>query len=789
MTQQGGQGAASSDPHSADRHAHEGIVLPADGSEPLMPGTTGDHVAPAGGSPWGQPWGPAPADPQPGAGRPWDAHQQQYGTATPLPAEGAPHQDYAQDASYGGRPAGDSYGGQGTYNGQQQAGAYNDQQQAGAYNGQQQAGAYGGQTPGGAYGAQQQGGSYGPPQNADAPYGGQPQGGQYTGGQQAGQPTGHVPGGQPAGQSQGGQHAGQPQGELYGGQSQGGQHAGQPTGGQHAGQPAAHAQGGQHAGQPAAHAQGGQHAGQPQGEPYAGQSLGGQQAGLPQGGQHAAQSQGGQHSGQLTGSQQAGQSQGGQHAGQPTGGQHAGLPQGGQHAAQAAGGAHARPAAGGAHAGQPGNASNPGQSAGASYPGRPADASYPGQPLPQAGQAGQLPPGGSGAGAPLPPVAGGLAPLAAAGAGDADATQYIPATPAADEGATQYIPATPAAGAGVDEGATQYIPPVAPGALPPEAPAGEGTQFLGRTPMPPAAGSDNEPTQFIAPVPAEPGKAPFGIRPGAPGDRQPPAEFDSLFRTEAPESEGPASTQQMPRFEPPQPAGHGQGGDGGGRAARRAAAAAPAARGGGRTGSKVPLFAAVGVVIALVGVGAGALLSGGGGDEEKDSPQTVSESAPADEKPSPSVDPVKEQAVALDKLLADSNNSRDSVIGAVRNVGKCTDLAQSATDLRNAAKQRNGLVTRLSQLSVDKLPANAQLTASLTKAWKASAAADNHYAAWAGQVAGKKGCKKGHARTTPQAVAGNKSSGEATTAKQEAAGLWNTIAEQYGLTTRDKSQL
>ncbi|MGB8942762.1 MAG: hypothetical protein WCD21_21355, partial [Streptomyces sp.] len=187
-------------------------------------------------------------------------------------------------------------------------------------------------------------------------------------------------------------------------------------------------------------------------------------------------------------------------------------------------------------------------------------------------------------------------------------------------------------------------------------------------------------------------------------------------------------------------------------------------------------------------VGAGALLSGGG-DDEKDSPKTVSDSSPSDEKPSPSVDPAKEQAVALDKLLADSNNSRDSVIGAVRNVGKCADLAKSATDLRNAAKQRNGLVTRLSGLSVDKLPANAQLTASLTKAWKASAAADNHYAAWAGQVAGKKGCKKGHARITPQAVAANKSSGEATTAKQEAAGLWNAIAKQYGLTARDKSQL
>ncbi|MEU6766846.1 hypothetical protein ABZ916_30640 [Streptomyces sp. NPDC046853] len=742
MTQQSGQGAASSDPHPAERHAHEGIVLPADGSEPLMPGTTGDHVAPSGGSPWGQPWGPAPADPPPGSGQAWDSapgQQQSYGAGTPLPAEGAQQQGYAQGGSYGHADA--SYGGQG----------------------------YGTQAPAGSYGGQTQGTPYGT-QAAGAPYAGQQQDGQYGG---------HAQGGQHGGQAQGGQYGGQAQGGQHGGHAQHGQHAGQPGDGSYAGPGA----GGAYAGQQA----GGAHAGQHSGGAHAGQQAGGTHAGQRAGGAHAGQQAGGTYAGQQAGGAHAGQTAGGTHAGQQAGGAHAGQQAGGAHARQAAGGAHAGQAADAAYPGQPGHALPPAGQAGQLPPAGQAGQLPPaGQAnqLPPGAQAGQLPPAASGAGAPLPPVAGGLAPLPPAGAGDADATQYIPATPGA--------------GAGFDEGATQYIPPVAPGALPPEAPAGDATQFLGRSPMPgasapgapmpPAAGPDSEPTQFIAPVPAEPGKAPFGIRPGAPGDRQPPAEFDSLFRTEQAEPEGPASTQQMPRFDPQQPAAHG--GDGGGRAARRAAAAAPAPRGeGGRTGSKVPLFAAIGVAIAVIGVGAGALLSGGGGDEEKAAPKTVSDSAPSDEKPSPSVDPAEEQAIALDKLLADSNNSRDSVIAAVRNVGKCDNLSQSATDLRNAAKQRNGLVTRLSQLSVDKLPANAQLTASLTKAWKASAAADNHYAAWAGQVAGKKGCKKGHARGTPQAVAGNKSSGEATTAKQEAAGLWNAIAQKYGLTKRDKSQL
>ncbi|MBJ3806789.1 hypothetical protein JGB26_06595 [Streptomyces flavofungini] len=213
----------------------------------------------------------------------------------------------------------------------------------------------------------------------------------------------------------------------------------------------------------------------------------------------------------------------------------------------------------------------------------------------------------------------------------------------------------------------------------------------------------------------------------------------------------------------------------------------------GRTGSKMPLLVAVGVGIAVLGVGAGAMLSGGGDDDKKDDNEPLAATAPAGDeeskKPSPTADPAKKQAVALDKLLADSNNSRESVIGAVRDVGRCDNLGRAATDLRAAAKQRNGLVGRLSGLTVDKLPSNQRLTTELNKAWKASASADNHYAAWADQVARKKGCRKGHARQTNHSAAGNRASGEATRAKQQAAALWNAIATQHGLTKRIPTQL
>ncbi|PZG89336.1 hypothetical protein C1I97_31495, partial [Streptomyces sp. NTH33] len=215
-------------------------------------------------------------------------------------------------------------------------------------------------------------------------------------------------------------------------------------------------------------------------------------------------------------------------------------------------------------------------------------------------------------------------------------------------------------------------------------------------------------------------------------------------------------------------------------------------RGGRRTGSRVPLIAAVGVGIAALGIGAGALLSGGGGDSDSgDNSTNVSATAPAtdDAPPSPTTDPAREQAVALDKLLADSGSSRSSVIKAVDDVKNCRGLDQAASDLRDAAEQRKGLVTRLGELSVDKLPDHAELTQALTNAWKASESADRHYAAWADQARGKKGCKKGHARPTGETQAGNRESGTASAEKAKAARLWNAIAEKYGLTQRQPTQL
>ncbi|MDN3253965.1 hypothetical protein [Streptomyces sp. MA25(2023)] len=505
----------------------------------------------------------------------------------------------------------------------------------------------------------------------------------------------------------------------------------------------------------------------------------------------------------------------------PAGGQTYGGSGGGQAYGGSFSQAYGGSSEGQAYAGQPGEQAYGGASGSEAYGGRAPGGSAGGQahgaqpPYGQQGQYGQT--GAFGQAGPhgQPPAAvrqPAAAPLPPA---DEGATQYLPPVGAApaDEGATQYIPPVPAAGNPADEGATQYIPPVSPGALPPERPARpqhpESTQFLGTAPQYPAqstpgyqpapAGPDAEATQFIAPVPGGPAApAPYGGAPGGDEGRQPPAEFDSLFRS-APGADGPASsTQQMPRFDEPRAAHPGgpsayatQGPGGGG--GRRRGGHDDGGRGGrgGRTGSRVPLLAAVGVGIAVVGIGAGAMMANGGKEEDKGDNQPVSATAPVSESASapasPSVDPAREQAVALDKLLAESGTGRTTVINAVADVKSCDNLPQAAKDLREAAKQRTGLVTSLSELSVDKLPRHTELTTALTKAWQASASADNHYAAWADRTAGKKGCKKGKAATQPKEA--NRESGTASTEKAKAAKLWNAIAKQYGLTERGPTQL
>ncbi|MEU2205833.1 hypothetical protein AB0B95_01595 [Streptomyces hygroscopicus] len=386
---------------------------------------------------------------------------------------------------------------------------------------------------------------------------------------------------------------------------------------------------------------------------------------------------------------------------------------------------------------------------------------------------------------PLPPERPAQPPYATA----AEETQVLPPQPAGDAEATQVMPPVPGEAPPPLDTPTTTLAPVKSVPLPPEnrpeSPAESTTQLRTVRPgrrgahrqqsaaeetavLPPTVAPPNAPN--VPNAPERPGSAPYAIRPGRPGDRPPPSEFDGLFRDDG--GGGADETQQLPQFGQDVPPPPGGGGGGGGR----------------RRMSRGML---IGVVVAgcgIAGLAAGAALSTGGDDDKKDNTTLSSPSASAEE-PTKAADPAEPQAKALDALLADSNNSRASVIKAVDNIKSCKDLSTAASDLRTAAGQRNDLVTRLGELSVDKLPDHAQLTAALTKAWKSSARADNEYAAWADQVGGKRGCHKGKARRTPRVGAAERASGEATEAKKTASGLWNPIASRYGLTEHQATEL
>ncbi|MFJ2193239.1 hypothetical protein ACIOJE_35735 [Kitasatospora sp. NPDC087861] len=153
------------------------------------------------------------------------------------------------------------------------------------------------------------------------------------------------------------------------------------------------------------------------------------------------------------------------------------------------------------------------------------------------------------------------------------------------------------------------------------------------------------------------------------------------------------------------------------------------------------------------------------------------------------VDPaVKAQAQPLSDLIGTASDSRSAVVGAVSSVQKCDKLPESQQALTGAAGKRRELQAKLGQLKTDKLPGGPQLVEQLNAAWTASAQADDEYAAWASDSQAPGACdpKKLDNQHYKNAV---QASGTATTAKKQAATLWNAIAAQTGLPNRSDGDL
>ncbi|MEU0934348.1 hypothetical protein [Embleya sp. NPDC005971] len=142
------------------------------------------------------------------------------------------------------------------------------------------------------------------------------------------------------------------------------------------------------------------------------------------------------------------------------------------------------------------------------------------------------------------------------------------------------------------------------------------------------------------------------------------------------------------------------------------------------------------------------------------------------------------QAAALDSLLSRSGSSRQSVIDAVNNVGSCSALAASRTALLDAATQRDQLVAQLDTMRFDGVPQLQAAAPTLRTAWTASARADRAFAAWA-QSAADSGCPGTRSLYDDGATI----SAEASGAKKSFVDTWNSVAPQYGLTSRSELDL
>ena len=145
----------------------------------------------------------------------------------------------------------------------------------------------------------------------------------------------------------------------------------------------------------------------------------------------------------------------------------------------------------------------------------------------------------------------------------------------------------------------------------------------------------------------------------------------------------------------------------------------------------------------------------------------------------------QQAAKALDALLTDSSRNRANVVAAVASVQSCQDPASAAMTLSQAADDRSAELQHLQTLDLSALPGSGQLVGALTRALDHSQAADQSFAAWA---TASVGCT-GSATQDSNYAAASDASTAATASKQQFVTLWNPLAQRFGLTVRQTSDI
>ncbi|MFF2627493.1 hypothetical protein ACFVUN_17190 [Kitasatospora griseola] len=314
-------------------------------------------------------------------------------------------------------------------------------------------------------------------------------------------------------------------------------------------------------------------------------------------------------------------------------------------------------------------------------------------------------------------------------------------------------------------------------------------EYWGAAPAAPVPQEDAGATQYLPPYPAgDPSVAAAPTQLGFPQQGYAAQTFggQQQYPTPAPAQQPsyggaygavPPQQQQYPSPSAPEP---GYGGP---------------ASGGDRRKPNTKVLIGAGVAgVAVIAVVIGVLTGGGGGGDDKTKDQSKAKTTTSQQPSAPAgggdgaVSPaMKAQAQAMSDLLGTASASRSSVVNAVTAVGKCQTLPDAQAALTAAASQRQDLLKKLGDLKVDQLADGAKLVEQLQKAWQASSTADSEYALWAGDMVA--GCDAGKAKDNDHYRNGNTASGSATTAKEQAAGLWGAIASKTGLPNKGASEL
>jgi serine/threonine protein kinase len=151
------------------------------------------------------------------------------------------------------------------------------------------------------------------------------------------------------------------------------------------------------------------------------------------------------------------------------------------------------------------------------------------------------------------------------------------------------------------------------------------------------------------------------------------------------------------------------------------------------------------------------------------SPASTAQSSPSVHAPSASA-----EATAVSKVLASGDNSASRLNTAADNVKACTDVAAGVQQIQRVRDQRQTEYEQAQTLQTGALSNGAELKSDLTQALSVSLSADNDYLTWAQQQ--QPDCQAG---TAPPGIGAANS--QADNDKASFIGLWNPIAEQYGL--------